>query len=69
MADLDFSGFDLTDEDLVGIDPNDLGILDRPIKLPEEKNQNLNKSGKILEHPDKFLFTAEEFLEGIRKNK
>ncbi len=72
MADLDFSAFNLTEKDLEGIDPNDLAILDKPIKpkrppldLPEEKE--LTKPGSI--NPDKFLFDPEEFLSGITPDK
>lgn len=68
MPDLDFSAFNLTDEDLEGIDPNDLVILDKPIP-PEKPEPEQPKEEKTLQHPDKFLFTAEEFLAGIEPDK
>lgn len=65
MKDLDFSNFNLAEEDLQGIDPNDLIIYDTP---PIKPSTPTSKQPELRSDPNKFLFTAEEFLSGIVKD-
>lgn len=67
MPDLDFSAFNITPEELAKVNPNDLKILKDPIPMPPDLEPK--PETPPVSHPDKFLFTAEEFLAGIVPDK